>query len=88
MLILITDRRDLGKELASILMDQGIFTFECPLETGAFFCEEKDTGGVLLDCVTDLKQGEALAVNCAKPIPSFRSCCWRRPKAFHGQTPI
>lgn len=60
MLILITDRRDFGKELASILMDQGIFTFECPLETGAFFCEEKDTGGVLLDCTTSLESGEAL----------------------------
>lgn len=71
MLILITDRRDFGKELASILMDQGIFTFECPLETGAFFCEEKDTGGVLLDCTTSLEAGEALCRQLRQTYPEL-----------------
>ena len=60
MLIIITDRRELGKNLASILTQRGIFAFECPLETGAFYCEKKDTGGVILDCVSNLSKGEQL----------------------------
>ena len=71
MLLVITDRREFGKELASILLRQGIFTFECPLETGAFYCEEKDTGGVLLDCVSDLKMGEKLCRKLRKTYPQL-----------------
>ena len=72
MLLVITDRRELGKELASILSNQGIFTFACPLETGEFYCDQKDTGGVLLDCVSDLKAGEKLCRalrNAYPPMP-------------------
>ena len=82
MLILITDRRDLGKSLSSELMDQGIFTFECPLETGAFFCEEKDTGGVLLDCVTDLKKGEALCRQLRRTYPELPILALTEPEAI------
>jgi DNA-binding response OmpR family regulator len=60
MILVITDRRHLGKQLAADLCAQGIFTFECPPETGAFYCETKDTGGVILDCIPDLMAAEAL----------------------------
>lgn len=71
MLILITDRRDFGKDLASILTQRGVFTFECPLETGAFYCDQKDTGGVLLDCTADLKEGERLCRHLRKTYPQM-----------------
>ena len=71
MLMIITDRRDLGKSLASILADRGIFSFECPRETGAFYCEEKDTGGVILDCVPNQTEGEALCRALRRAYPEM-----------------
>jgi DNA-binding response OmpR family regulator len=71
MLLIITDRHELGKDLASKLTDHRIFTFECPPETGAFYCDKKDTGGVILDCVPDLKAGEALCRHLRKAYPEL-----------------
>ncbi len=71
MLLVITDRRELGKELAALLSESGIFTLECPLETGAFYCDAKDTGGVVLDCLPDLKKGEALCKKLRNAYPQM-----------------
>ena len=61
----------MGKQLAADLCAQGIFTFECPPETGAFYCEAKDTGGVILDCIPDLATGEALCGALRKSYPQM-----------------
>lgn len=71
MLIVVSDRRAFGKSLAQALTLRGIFSFECPLETGAFYCEEKDTGGVILDCVPDQGAAEALCRQLRKTYPKL-----------------
>ena len=71
MILVISDRRHTGKQLAVNLCEQGVFTFECPLETGAFYCEAKDTGGVILDCVPNLAAGEALCKALRQSYPQL-----------------
>lgn len=50
---------------------RGIYFYVCPYETALFFCEEKDTGGVLLDCLTDLEQGERLCRQLRERYPDM-----------------
>ena len=61
MLLLATDRPSFGKNLATRLQQSGIYLFRSSLETTRFLCREKDTGGVILDAVTDLKACERIA---------------------------
>jgi DNA-binding response OmpR family regulator len=49
MLLLISDRKELRDSLASALMQRGVFAFRIPLESAAYVCRRKDTGGILLD---------------------------------------
>ncbi len=60
MLVLLTDRKTHHAPLKEALWNLGVYFFEAPLEIGAFICEQKDTGGVILDCIPDLKAGEKL----------------------------
>ena len=54
MLLLVSDDRKAYAPIISQLLARGIFAFLCPYETAEFMCEEKDVGGVLLDCVAGL----------------------------------
>ena len=60
MLILITQRTASFRRLAVRLSVNGVFTYVCPFETARFYCDRKDTGGVIVDCVDSLPVGEAL----------------------------
>ena len=60
MLVLITDRPLIAHTLRKHLTAHGVYLFCAPTETGAFICEKKDTGGVILDCVPNLSRGEEL----------------------------
>ena len=58
MLLLVTDRSTFGKLLAQELLEAGVYAFRASYETGAFYCEKKDTGGVIFDGVPNLKPAE------------------------------
>ena len=69
MLIFITDRRDFGRAVSAILRKKGIFLIQCPLEVALFTCERYDTGGVVLDAVTDLSAAERLCAALRQAYP-------------------
>jgi hypothetical protein len=62
MLLLITNRKELGNSLVDLLFEEGIYCLWTPLETGEFFCKEMDTGGVILDCYPQSTQAEGIAL--------------------------
>ena len=71
MLILVTESRALRAPLIQRLLKHGIYTFPCPFETAAFYCDAKDTGGVLLDCVGNLTRGEQLCALLREKYPEM-----------------
>ena len=71
MLVLITDRRDLGRTLSANLRKKGIFLIQCPNEVALFTCERYDTGGVLLDAVPDLLSAERLGTQLRQSYPEI-----------------
>ena len=62
MLVLITERPSIAKDLTKALHDRDVYLFCVPYETALFTCDKKDTGGVIIDCVPSLKAGEELCV--------------------------
>ncbi|MBQ9132504.1 MAG: helix-turn-helix domain-containing protein [Clostridia bacterium] len=71
MLILITDRKELGHRLTRLLFDSGVYLYHRPLDTGLFFCHAKDTGGVLLDCVTDPRRSTGILEELQRCYPEM-----------------
>ncbi len=71
MLLLISDRTEMRHALVRRLSSIGIFSFDAPLETGAFYCDKKDTGGVLLDCVEHAKRAKALCMTLRETYPEL-----------------
>ena len=60
MLLLISDRTELRQALTRLLASSGLFVFDVPLEVGEFYCRQKDTGGVVLDCIPDRSGASSL----------------------------
>lgn len=54
MLCMVTQETAFGKRIATALTERGIFLFRCTPDNAAFFCEEKECGGVMLDARTQL----------------------------------
>ena len=71
MLLLVSDDRKAYAPIISQLLARGIFAFLCPYETAEFMCEEKDVGGVLLDCVAGLGKGERLCKRFREKYPEM-----------------
>lgn len=71
MLILITERTQLGKELAAALASKGIYSFLCPHENGLTYCHKKDTGGVLIDCTFNRHTCEQLCRDLRECYPEL-----------------
>ena len=71
MLLLISDRTEVRHALVREISSMGIFSFDAPLETGAFYCDKKDTGGVLLDCVEHTERATALCMTLRKAYPEL-----------------
>ena len=71
MLIVVTDSPKTRAWLLPRLAEHGIYAFLCPFETAAFHCDKKDTGGVLLDCVTALSCGEQLCAELRSKYPEM-----------------
>ena len=60
MLVLVTADKARRLSLVRALLEHGIFTYVVSPDTALTVCEQKDTGGVILDCVGALSIGEAL----------------------------
>ena len=71
MLIFISDRSDFSHTIRTILTKEGVFLFSCALETGEFFCEKKEIGGVILDCVENETSGEKLCRSLRAKYPEL-----------------
>ena len=71
MLLLVTDRKEFGKELVDALLSKGVYLFRSSFETGAFYCREKDTGGMILDGIPDLQKAEHLCKSLKKEYPEL-----------------
>ncbi len=71
MFIVITNEKKRGAVLCRKLIAHGIFALQCPLELGAFYCREKDTGGVLLDGTDALDEAEALCAALRQEYPEL-----------------
>lgn len=68
MLLWVTENADKHRSTLQALLEKGIFTYVCPYETAAFYCDKKDIGGVILDCVSAIGLGERL---CAQLRQSY-----------------
>lgn len=71
MLIFVTDRHTLRAPILQRLLQHGIYAFSCPFETALFYCDKKDTGGVLLDCVGNLPRGEQVCALLREKYPEM-----------------
>lgn len=71
MLIFISDRSDFSHTIRTLLTNEGVFLFSCAMETGEFFCEKKDIGGVILDCVENEAVGERLCRTLRRTYPEL-----------------
>lgn len=82
MLILITEQAELGQGLAARLRDNGVFSFVCPLALGKTLCDEKDTGGVWIDCTADRRSAERLCRALRQSYPELPIAVWAAEKAI------
>ena len=60
MFLLISDQKPLFLQVACRLSEHGLFLFYSPFETAAFLCEQKDVGGVVIDCAEQSERGACL----------------------------
>lgn len=60
MLLLVTERTAIFRDFAVRFHQHGIYAYICHYEIARFFCERKDIGGVILDCIPNIEQEEAL----------------------------
>ena len=81
MLLLVTNRSAFGKQLAQKLLQECVYTFRASFENGAFYCDEKDTGGVIFDGVCDLARAEELCKKLKKEYPELPTALLAAPNA-------
>ena len=61
MLVFITERTAWFQRFAVRFHAKGVFFYLCHPEVAEFYCREKDTGGVIVDCIPNFSAGERLA---------------------------
>ena len=69
MLLFVTEDRGRHSETVKRLVKYGIFLYVCPYETAEFLCRKKDIGGVVMDCVAALRNGEKLCAAFRRDYP-------------------
>ena len=71
MFLYISDRIQTARFMQKALSARNFFILYTPLETAEFLCEKKDTGGVVLDGVSDLSKAERICANLRKSYPAL-----------------
>ena len=82
MLILVTERRHEHSELIAYLRKNGIYLFVCPYETADVLCRVKDTGGVILDCLSNLSRAEKICADLHEQYPEMPIAAVVAPNAI------
>ncbi len=82
MLLFVTDAAHSRKHIRPRLAEHGVYTFVCPYETAEFYCDKKDTGGVLLDCVGNLPRAESLCATLRRQYPNMPICAIVAPQSI------
>lgn len=81
MLLFVTDASKSRARLRPRLAEHGVYTLVCPFETAEFYCDEKDTSGVLLDCIANLPRAEVLCAALRRRYPDMPICAIIAPLA-------
>ncbi|MBR2926705.1 MAG: winged helix-turn-helix domain-containing protein [Clostridia bacterium] len=71
MLLLVSDRTELRRAISEVLAEIGIFFFDIPLEVAEFYCDTRDTGGVILDCAPHSARAGALFAALKEKYPAL-----------------
>ena len=67
----VTDRKHHFQNLTEKLRQNGIYLLHTSLDTALFTCDQKDTGAVLLDCVTAYKRAESICASLREKYPEL-----------------
>ena len=71
MLIFVTEHKEKHRYLLDRLFENAVYLFVCSYENAAFYCDRKDTGGVILDAVSELPHAEQLCRNLRASYPEM-----------------
>ena len=74
MLVLLTEQKERHQQLSVHLLSHLFFHFVEDFENALTLCEEKDVGGVLLDCLTDLQRATLLCRELRLRYPDMPIC--------------
>ena len=82
MLIFVTERKAAHAELITYLQMSGIYSFVCSYENAAYFCDVKDTGGVILDGLANIGRAETLCAHLHARYPDMPIAAIVAPNAI------
>lgn len=71
MIVIVTERTAWFQRLAVRFHANGVYFYLCHPETAEFYCREKDTGGVIMDCLPTLSVGEQLCQALHRSYPEM-----------------
>ena len=71
MFLFVSQRKAYSKLILESLTQTGAFLMLAPPATACFYCQKKETGGVILDCVTDPRKSHTLCDRIRKMYPDI-----------------
>lgn len=71
MFLYASDRKSDALQAVKALSEKGFYLFPCGLSAACFLCKHRETGGIILDCVTDPQKGEAICNELRKSDPQL-----------------
>jgi hypothetical protein len=88
MIVIVTERTAWFQRLAVRFHANGIYFYLCHPENAEFYCREKDTGGVILDCIPTLEVGERLCRILHETYPEMPIAAIVPPKSIPNMPAI
>ncbi|MBR2020211.1 MAG: helix-turn-helix domain-containing protein [Clostridia bacterium] len=82
MLVFVSERPFFWRETANHLNRHGVFLFLTPYRTAMHYCKTRATGGVVIDCIRNLKRGETLCRTLRERYPELPIAVLLSPKAI------
>lgn len=71
MFLYVSDQMGKSREIVRLLSEKGFFLLQASLQSAEFVLEEKDVGGVILDCIPSLTAGERLCRSIRAKYPAI-----------------
>ncbi len=82
MLLLVSERYRLSAFLAAALLHRGVYLYHASPETAEYFCERKEIGALLLDCVKHPERGAELCRRLRASYPDLPLAVILSPNAL------